>query len=145
MTNLSSFSQNTSNLKKDKYPKLSIDGKDTLITFKVNQAESLAEDLVQYQVCDSATESCEDAIKLANENIKERDQLIEVRDGQIKELKDVVKRDVESLSEKDNIITLKEDDIKHLKRQVLKQKILKNIAFAGCIILPVSVSLLFIL
>lgn len=110
---------------------------DTLILMHLDDAKKILADLLQYEVTDSLLNVYVERDSLNSEKIILKDELIEKLNLQNKNFEQIVSNLEMVVNNKDQIITFKDKTIKQQEKEIKKQKLLKNLGFVGCVILPV--------
>ena len=110
---------------------------DTLIMMRLDDAKVILSDLMEFRFVDSLLSiyKLRDSLKTSTIVMQKDviDKLIQKSNNQDTQLTNFQS----ILSNKDQEITLKEDVIKAQKKEILKQKVLKIIGFAGSVVLPI--------
>lgn len=110
---------------------------DTLVVMHLNDAKKILTDLLKCEVTDSLLNVYVERDSLNTEKIILKDNLIEKLNLQNENYVKIVSNLETVVKNKDEIIIYKDKTIKQQKKEIRKQKILKNLGFVGCVVLPV--------
>ena len=110
---------------------------DTLVVMHLNDAKKILTDLLKCEVTDSLLNVYVERDSLNTEKIILKDKLIEKLNLQDENYVKIVSNLETVFKNKDEIIIYKDKTIKQQKKEIRKQKILKNLGFVGCVVLPV--------
>jgi gamma-glutamyl phosphate reductase len=110
---------------------------DTLVVMHLNDAKKILTDLLKCEVTDSLLNVYVERDSLNTEKIILKDNLIEKLNLQNENYVKIVSNLETVVKNKDEIIIYKDNTIKQQKKEIRKQKILKNLGFVGCVVLPV--------
>ena len=110
---------------------------DTLVVMHLNDAKKILTDLLKCEVTDSLLNVYVERDSLNTEKIILKDKLIEILNLQDENYVKIVSNLETVVKNKDEIIIYKDKTIKQQKKEIRKQKILKNLGFVGCVVLPV--------
>lgn len=110
---------------------------DTLVMMHLKDAKKILTDLLQCEVTDSLLNVYVERDSLNTEKIILKDKLIEKLNLQNQNYVNIVSNLETVVKNKDEIIIYKDKTIKQQEKEIRKQKILKNIGFVGCVVLPV--------
>lgn len=110
---------------------------DTLVVMHLNDAKKILTDLLKCEVTDSLLNVYVERDSLNTEKIILKDKLIEKLNLQDENYVKIVSNLETVVKNKDEIIIYKDKTIKQQKKEIRKQKILKNLGFVGCVVLPV--------
>jgi len=110
---------------------------DTLVVMHLNDAKKILTDLLKCEVTDSLLNVYVERDSLNTEKIILKDKLIEKLNLQNENYVKIVSKLETVVKNKDEIIIYKDKTIKQQEKEIRKQKILKNLGFVGCVVLPV--------
>jgi len=110
---------------------------DTLVMMHLKDAKKILTDLLQCEVTDSLLNVYVERDSLNTEKIILKDKLIEKLNLQNENYVKIVSNLETVVKNKDEIIIYKDKTIKQQEKEIRKQKILKNLGFVGCVVLPV--------
>jgi gamma-glutamyl phosphate reductase len=110
---------------------------DTLVMMHLKGAKKILTDLLQCEVTDSLLNVYVERDSLNTEKIILKDKLIEKLNLQNENYVKIVSNLETVVKNKDEIIIYKDKTIKQQEKEIRKQKILKNLGFVGCVVLPV--------
>jgi gamma-glutamyl phosphate reductase len=110
---------------------------DTLVMMHLKDAKKILTDLLECEVTDSLLNLYVERDSLNTEKIILKDKLIEKLNLQNENYVKIVSKLETVVKNKDEIIIYKDKTIKQQEKEIRKQKILKNLGFVGCVVLPV--------
>lgn len=110
---------------------------DTLVMMHLKDAKKILTDLLECEVTDSLLNVYVERDSLNTEKIILKDKLIEKLNLQNENYVKIVSKLETVVKNKDEIIIYKDKTIKQQEKEIRKQKILKNLGFVGCVVLPV--------
>lgn len=110
---------------------------DTLVVMHLNDAKKILTDLLQCEVTDSLLNVYVERDSLNTEKIILKDEMIEKLNLQNQNTQKIVLNLEAVINNKDEIIVLKDKTINQQKKEIKKQKLLRNLGFIGCVVLPV--------
>lgn len=137
----STFSQSTSTRSdstKNKYPKSVLQGKDTLIVFKIDQARTMAKDLETKKAQDTIIVECEKKNDTYVEVIKKQELQIGNLQEQISNHERIDSARVNQIKDLEQVATIQEKEIKKEKRK-------RKLVIAGSIVAEVLTVLAFVI
>lgn len=110
---------------------------DTLVVMHLNDAKKILTDLLHYEVTDSLLNVYVERDSLNSEKIFLKDELILKLNLQNENYKKIVINLETVVKNKDQIILFKDKTIKQQEKEIKKQKLLRNLGFVGCVVLPI--------
>jgi peptide subunit release factor 1 (eRF1) len=110
---------------------------DTLVVMHLNDAKKILTDLLHYEVTDSLLNVYVERDSLNSEKIFLKDELILKLNLQNENYKKIVINLETVVNNKDQIILFKDKTIEQQGKEIKKQKLLRNLGFVGCVVLPI--------
>ena len=110
---------------------------DTLVVMHLSDAKIILTDLLEYEITDSLLDVYVERDSLNNQKIILKDEMIKKLNLQNLNNQEIISNLEQIVKNKDEVIVYKDKTIVEQEREIKKQRNLKRLGFAGCVILPI--------